>query len=77
VPSKEDSNIGNAKRMVTDDEGGYETTVEYRKHQRYPVRFKAFFPLTVVHIADGLLLDLSLGGCRLTSARHLPFRVSR
>jgi|SRR6267378_9879 len=52
--------------------GAMKPTVEYRKHQRYPVRFKSLFSTDGVHIEDGLVLDLSLGGCRLTSARHLP-----
>ena len=49
-----------------------EPTVEHRKHRRYPVRFKSIFSTDGVHIEDGLVLDLSLGGCRLTSAIHVP-----
>ena len=48
-----------------------ESTVEHRKHRRYPVRFKSIFSTDGVHIEDGLVLDLSLGGCRLTSAIHV------
>ena len=49
-----------------------EPTVEHRKHRRYPVRFKSIFSTDGVHIEDGLVLDLSLGGCRLTSTIHVP-----
>ena len=49
-----------------------EPTVEHRKHPRYLVRFKSIFSTDGVHIEDGLVLDLSLGGCRLTSAIHVP-----
>jgi hypothetical protein len=49
-----------------------EPTVEHRKHQRYPVRFKSIFSTDGAHLEDGLVLDLSLGGCRLTSAIHVP-----
>ena len=43
-----------------------------RKHPRYLVRFKSVFSTDGVHIKEGLVLDLSLGGCRLTSAIHVP-----
>ena len=46
--------------------------VEHRKHRRYPVRFKSIFSTDGVHLEEGLVLDLSLGGCRLTSAIHVP-----
>ena len=49
-----------------------EPTVEHRKHPRYPVRFKSIFSTDGVHIEDGLVLDLSLEGCRLTSTIHVP-----
>ena len=47
-------------------------TVEHRKHPRYPVRFKSIFSTDGVHLEEGLVLDLSLGGCRVTSAIHVP-----
>ena len=47
-------------------------TGEHRKHERYPVQFKSIFSTDGVHIEEGLMLDLSLGGCRLTSAIHVP-----
>ena len=49
-----------------------EPTVEHRKHRRYLVRFKSTFSTDGAHLEDGLVLDLSLGGCRLTSAIHVP-----
>ena len=49
-----------------------ESTTEHRKHQRYPVRFKSIFSIDGVHIEDGVVTDLSLEGCRLTSAIHIP-----
>jgi len=48
-----------------------EPTVEHRKHQRYLVRFKSIFSTDGVHLEEGLVLDLSLGGCRLMSAIHV------
>jgi len=49
-----------------------EPTVEHRKHQRYLVRFKSIFSTDGVRLEEGLVLDLSLGGCRLMSAIHVP-----
>ena len=51
-------------------------TVQHRKHQRYPVRFKSIFSTDGAHLKDGLVLDLSLGGCRLTSAIHVPSGIT-
>ena len=48
-----------------------EVTVEHRKHQRYLVHFKSTFSTDGVHLETGLVLDLSLGGCRLMSAIHV------
>jgi hypothetical protein len=50
-------------------------TVEHRKHQRYLVRFKSIFSTDGVRIEDGLVLDLSLGGCRLMSATPVPSSI--
>ena len=49
-----------------------EPTVERRKHPRYLVHFKSIFPTDGVRLEEGLILDLSLGGCRLMSAIHVP-----
>jgi len=46
--------------------------VEHRKHQRHPVRFKSIFSTDGVRIEDGVVLDLSLGGCRIVSTIHVP-----
>ena len=47
-------------------------TEEHRKHPRFLVRFKSIFSTDGMHLEDGLVLDLSLGGCRLMSAVHVP-----
>jgi hypothetical protein len=49
-----------------------EATVEHRKHQRFLVRFKSYFSTDGVRLEPGLVLDLSLGGCRLMSVIHVP-----
>ena len=46
--------------------------VDHRKHPRYPVYFKSMFSTDGARIEDGFVLDLSLGGCRLMSAIHVP-----
>ena len=46
--------------------------VEHRKHRRHPVRFKSIFSTDGVRIEDGVVLDLSPGGCRMTSTIHVP-----
>ena len=51
------------------------TIMELRKHQRFPVRFKTIFSIDGMHIEDGIVTDLSLEGCRLTSAIHIPSNV--
>ena len=47
-------------------------TEEHRKHPRYLVHFKSIFSTDGKHLEDGLVLDLSLGGCRLMSVIHIP-----
>ena len=49
-----------------------ESRVEHRKHPRHPVRFKSIFSTDGVRIEDGVVLDLSLGGCRMTSEVDVP-----
>jgi hypothetical protein len=46
--------------------------VEHRKHRRHPVRFKSIFSTDEVRTADGVVIDLSLGGCRMTSTIPIP-----
>ena len=47
-------------------------SVEHRKHPRHPVYFKSIFSTDGVRIEDGVVLDLSLGGCRMTSTIPIP-----
>jgi PilZ domain-containing protein len=49
---------------------------EHRKHPRYPVCFKCIFSTDGVRIEEGVVTDLSLEGCRLTSAIHVPSAIS-
>ena len=48
-----------------------EPTVEHRKHPRYLVHFKSLLSPDGVRLEEGLVLDLSLGGCRLMSDIHV------
>jgi len=45
---------------------------EHRKHPRHVVCFKSIFSTDRVRIEDGVVLDLSLGGCRMTSTIPIP-----
>ena len=49
-----------------------ESVVEHRKHPRYPVHFKSLISTDGKYIEEGVVTDLSLEGCRLTSLIHLP-----
>ena len=49
-----------------------DTTVEHRKYPRYLVRFKSIYSTDGLHLEDGVVVDLSLGGCRLMSMHHVP-----
>ncbi len=62
-----------ASKVNNFEEMTKESTMEHRKHQRYPVRFKSIYSTDGIHIEDGLVLDLSLGGCRLASPLHVPY----
>lgn len=46
-------------------------TVEHRKHPRYVVHFKSLISPDGVRLEEGLVLDLSLGGCRVMSEMHI------
>jgi hypothetical protein len=46
--------------------------VEHRKHRRHPVRFTSTFSTDGVRMEDCVVLDLSLGGCRITSDVPVP-----
>jgi hypothetical protein len=54
------------------EEDALEPKVEHRKNPRYPVQFKSILSTDGVHIEDGVVTDLSLEGCRLASAIHIP-----
>lgn len=47
-------------------------TVEHRKHPRYVVHFKSLISPDGGRVEEGLILDLSLGGCRVMSEMHIP-----
>jgi hypothetical protein len=47
-------------------------SVEQRKHRRHSVRFDSIFSPNRVQIDEGLVVDLSLGGCRIKSTRQFP-----
>ena len=43
-------------------------TVEHRKHRRYCARFNSIVSTDGAVLGEGVVLNLSLGGCRLMSA---------
>jgi hypothetical protein len=49
-----------------------EPTVEQRNHRRYSVNFQGVFSSDTVQGEEGLVLDLSLGGCRVGSPISMP-----
>jgi len=49
-----------------------EPTVELRKHRRHPVNFQGVFSSGTVQGEEGVVLDLSLGGCRVASPVPMP-----
>jgi len=44
-----------------------EPTVEQRKHPRHPVNFQGVISSGTIQGEEGLVQDLSLGGCRVAS----------
>ena len=44
-----------------------EPTVEQRKHPRHPVNFQGVYSSGSVQVRDAVVLDLSMGGCRVAS----------
>lgn len=44
-----------------------EPTVEQRKHRRHPVNFQGVYSTGSVQVRDAVVLDLSMGGCRVAS----------
>ncbi len=49
-----------------------ELTIEQRKHRRHPVNFQGVFSSNTVQGEEGVVLDLSLGGCRVASPISMP-----
>ena len=49
-----------------------ELTIEQRKHRRHPVNFQGVFSSATVQGEEGIVLDLSLGGCRVASPISMP-----
>lgn len=49
-----------------------EPTVEHRKHPRHSVNFQGVFSSETVKAEEGIVQDLSLGGCRVGSKISLP-----
>ena len=49
-----------------------EPIIEQRNHRRYPVNFQGVFSSDTVQGEEGLVLDLSLGGCRVGSPISMP-----
>ena len=52
-------------------------TVEQRKHSRYLGRFYRSVSVSAdgVRLGEGVVLNISLGGCRLMSGIHIPFGI--
>jgi len=49
-----------------------EPIIEQRNHRRYPVNFQGVFSSDTVRGEEGVVLDLSLGGCRVGSPIPIP-----
>lgn len=49
-----------------------EPTVEQRKHRRHPVNFQGIYSSGSVQVRDAIVLDLSMGGCRVASTIPMP-----
>ena len=54
------------------EEGELEPTVEYRKHRRHSVNFKGVYSSPSVQVKEAIVLDLSMGGCRVASTIPMP-----
>ncbi|MGH7148433.1 MAG: PilZ domain-containing protein [Nitrospiraceae bacterium] len=53
-----------------------EPTVEQRKHRRHSVNFQGIFSSDTVQGEEGVVQDLSLGGCRVGSPILMPADTS-
>lgn len=49
-----------------------ESTVEQRKHRRHPVNFQGVYASGPVQVREAVVLDLSMGGCRVASTTPMP-----
>ena len=49
-----------------------EPTVEQRKHPRHLVNFQGIYSSDSVQIKEAVVLDLSMGGCRVASTNPMP-----
>ncbi len=49
-----------------------EPTVEQRKHRRHPVNFLGVYSSGPVQVREAIVLDLSMGGCRVASTIPIP-----
>ena len=49
-----------------------EPTVEQRKHRRHPINFQGIYSSGSVQVKDAVVLDLSMGGCRVSSPIPMP-----
>jgi PilZ domain len=53
-----------------------EPPVEQRKHRRHPVNFQGVYSSGSVQVREAVVLDLSMGGCRVASTSPmLPDRA--
>ncbi|HEX9871908.1 MAG TPA: PilZ domain-containing protein [Candidatus Tectomicrobia bacterium] len=64
------------KRLKDEEDLLMDPHVEHRKHPRHPVCFKCIFSPDGTRIEDGVVRDLSAGGCRMTSTSHVPSDTS-
>jgi len=49
-----------------------EPTVEQRKHRRHHVNFQGIYSFGSVQVKEAVVLDLSIGGCRVASTISMP-----
>ena len=49
-----------------------EPTVEQRKHRRHPDNFQGVYSTGSMQVRDAVVLDLSMGGCRVASTIPMP-----
>ena len=49
-----------------------EPTVEQRKHRHHPFNFQGVYSSGSVQVREAVVLDLSMGGCRVASTIPMP-----